>query len=355
MRDWMHRQLGVVFVLFLAVIATAAHKARAETAGQPSRPETTSSIAERALKSVVLVVTRDSDGYPLAIGSGFVVKDGIVATCHHLVDGAHSGFVKSVGKSGQSAIKGLVASDAYRDLILLKVPELKASPLPLAQGVEPTVGEEIYVAGNPLGLEGTFSEGIISGIRKVEDESLIQLTAPVSSGSSGSAVLNRQGEVIGVAAAVVKGGQNLNFAVPAFHLARLIERAHDVEPLSKIAEAKEDRESLLQQHESEVAEGLVTYRFELKGWARFSFVVKNNLRRPVKNVCWLVVVYDERGRPLDFDSGKNAYLTIPPGLAKPIGGKIDDDIAGAVENADVRILSFEVIREHKPLDELLFE
>ena len=167
--------------------------------------------------------------------------------------------------------------------------------------------------------------------------------------------------MIGVAAAVVKHGQNLNFALPVNHLAKLMKQTHSVKPLSKVGGAEQEKKSVLQQHESEVAEGLVAYGFDgpdLPG--DFSFVVKNNLDRPVKNVRWLVVVYDKKGRPLDFDSGETPHgslftLKIPPKLAKPVEGSIDSNICLQVESADMRILSFEVIEERKSLDDLLFE
>jgi len=85
-------------------------------------------------------------------------------------------------------------------------------------------GDEIYVIGNPEGLEGTFSKGVISGIRSIDGRSYFQITAPISPGSSGGPVLNASGEVIGVAVASWRTGQNLNFAIPVFYVRSLLSR-----------------------------------------------------------------------------------------------------------------------------------
>src|SRR5439155_12805276 len=107
-----------------------------------------------------------------------------------------------------------VGQDFERDLALLKVAGVKAASLPLGDAGKMAIGDEVYAVGNPRGLEGTFSPGIVSGIRQTTSETLLQITAPISPGSSGGAVLNRRGEVIGIAVATIREGQNLKFAVP---------------------------------------------------------------------------------------------------------------------------------------------
>ena len=93
------------------------------------------------------------------------------------------------------------------------------------------VGETVYAVGNPRGLEGTFSQGIISSIRPVGIDKLIQITAPLSPGSSGGPVLNRKGEVIGVSVLTIRDGQNLNFAIPSIHLSALLAKPANLQPL----------------------------------------------------------------------------------------------------------------------------
>src|SRR5262249_19291832 len=88
--------------------------------------------------------------------------------------------------------------------------------LGIAVGEDPVVGTKIYTIGSPQGLDATLSEGIVSGYR-TRSESLprLQFTAPVSPGSSGGPLLDATGRVAGVVTALRRGGQNLNFAVPA--------------------------------------------------------------------------------------------------------------------------------------------
>ena len=86
------------------------------------------------------------------------------------------------------------------------------------------IGQDVFVLGNPQGLEGSISTGILSttGLRQIGQENLLQITAPISGGSSGGPVVNSRGEVLGVTVSSLKNGQNLNFAVPASFLANLM-------------------------------------------------------------------------------------------------------------------------------------
>ncbi len=146
-------------------------------------------VAQKAFQSVVLLVMEDRNGQPLALGSGFFVRDGVVATNMHVIEGAAKGHAKLIGQKSKYEVGGIVARDTAHDLVLLAVTEARAPVLPLGQsGV--AVGDEVYVVGNPLGLEGTFSAGIISGIRQLGPDTLLQITAPISPGSSGGPVLD---------------------------------------------------------------------------------------------------------------------------------------------------------------------
>ena len=198
-------------------------------AGQAQTPE---QIAQNALNSTVILTTtigRNSQG------SGFFVGDGVVVTNHHVIKGATAATVKLVGTEQESDIEGYIAIDADRDLAILKVANLYAPPLPLGDSDTIRVAETVYAVGNPRGLEGTVSEGIISNIQPDGNSGIrgevIQMTAPISEGSSGGAVLNSKGEVIGIAASVRNDGQNLNFAIPVNALKALLNRAGPVRPL----------------------------------------------------------------------------------------------------------------------------
>ena len=192
-------------------------------------------IARVAFKSVVLLQMDDSNGQPLSLGSGFFVSDGIIATNAHVIEGASGGMANLVGDTHTLPILGIVAVDRSADLALLKVAS-SAPSLALGPSTSPSVGDNVYVVGNPLGLEGTFSEGIISGVRHIDEDSVLQMSAPISPGSSGGPVMDSFGAVIGIAEATISTGQNLNFAVPVSYLSKLLATANkqlSVSPLGQ--------------------------------------------------------------------------------------------------------------------------
>ena len=195
--------------------------------------QTVPEIAEKALAATVYLEMQDSNGKTLGFGSGFFVKPNLIATNYHVIAGASSGTAKLVGKSTTYKIEGRTATSKYDDLVLLKVSVSGINPLPLGNSDAVKIGETVYVAGNPKGLEGTFSDGIISGRHGGPAKGRIQITAPISPGSSGGPMLNNKGEVIGIAFMTIEGGQNLNFAIPSLYLKTLLSLSGTVKPLSQ--------------------------------------------------------------------------------------------------------------------------
>jgi tetratricopeptide (TPR) repeat protein len=183
-------------------------------------------VIKRVMPATVLVVTYDASGQILFQGSGFFVSEkGEVITNYHVMSGANSAVVKLPDGSVYKIID-VLAEDITSDLIKLKVDTdgSKVQCLPLNKALA-EVGEKIVVIGSPQGLESTVSDGIVSAVRVVEGfGNIIQITAPISPGSSGSAVVNMKGEVVGVASAQILEGQNLNFVVPAGKITELKER-----------------------------------------------------------------------------------------------------------------------------------
>ena len=193
--------------------------------------QTVPDIAEKALAATVYLEMQDSNGKILGFGSGFFVKPNLIATNYHVIAGAASGTAKLVGKHNAYEIEGFTATSTYDDLVLLKVSVPGINPLSLGNSDAVKIGETVYVPGNPKGLEGTFSDGIISGRHGGHAQGRIQMTAPISPGSSGGPVLNKKGEVIGVSYMIVEGGQNLNFAIPSLYLKTLLALSGTVKPL----------------------------------------------------------------------------------------------------------------------------
>ncbi|HVS83949.1 MAG TPA: S1C family serine protease [Pyrinomonadaceae bacterium] len=227
------RTVPVVFFIVLLLTAPITAQRPQPTERKNSQSALTArEIAKKALQAVVVIVTEDSNGKPLALGSGFQVRPGIVATNYHVIKGARSARAKFQNQYSYW-IGGTVAIDETNDLVLLRLSSspyddildlpLKDRILSLASGpVE--IGDTVFAVGNPEGLEGTFSQGIVSALRGTD---YIQVTAPISHGSSGGPVLNKYGQVIGVAIGVIEEGQNLNFAIPVSKLVELLNRADD--------------------------------------------------------------------------------------------------------------------------------
>ena len=195
--------------------------------------QTAPQIAEKALAATVYLEMQDSNGVPLGFGSGFFVGDNLIATNYHVIEGAARGTAKLVDQFITYTIEGVTATDKTNDLALLKVTMSGINPLPLGNSSDVKIGETVYVAGNPRGLEGTFSNGIISSRRDPYAKERLQMTAPISPGSSGGPVLNSKGEVIGVSFMTLVGGQNLNFAIPSRYLTELLTESTPAKPLAE--------------------------------------------------------------------------------------------------------------------------
>ena len=172
-------------------------------------------FAEDVLAATVYLEMTDAQVLPISYGSGFFISREHIVTNYHVIAGAVHGTAKIVGKTRTYLIQGIIAIDVDNDLALLQVTIPGIKPLRLGDNDKVRVGDQVYVAGSPKGLEGTFSDGIISRISRGGGKEYLQMTAPISSGSSGGPVLNSKGKVIGIAFMAIKGGQNLNVAINA--------------------------------------------------------------------------------------------------------------------------------------------
>jgi len=276
-------------------------------------------------------VMEDANGQPISLGSGFFVRTNIIASNFHVIEGASKGYAKLIGTKTKYDITGLMGLDATNDLVLLTVADANSPSLSLADSHKAAVGDEVFVAGNPQGLEGTFSQGIVSGIRDLDSGTLLQITAPISPGSSGGPVLNSDGKVIGISVATFKSGQNLNFAIPANYLAALLAapNTNSVTPFNHDAttrQGKSNLDNLGGRSTDGVTGGQFTWRdqlFERDG--DFTFTLQNKLNDSVKNIYCLVVFYDRNDSPIDI-AVVRYQGTIPSGLGKRITGEVDGSI-----------------------------
>ena len=190
-------------------------------------------LAEKALAATVFLEMVYVNGQPLGFGSGFFVQHDQIATNFHVIAGASRGTAKLVGEPATYAIEGITASDVENDLAILKVSDSSVQPLPLGDSDTVQFGDTVYVSGNPKESEGTFSDGTISGPREIGNQTLLQMTAPISPGGSGGPVLNENGEVIGLSFVTLEDGQSHDCVIPSNYLKALISKSEAVKPLAE--------------------------------------------------------------------------------------------------------------------------
>ncbi len=175
----------------------------------------TQDIASMYWNSAVSISTYDSYSQNVGQGSGFVVSpDGVIVTNNHVVKPGQTPLIIFPNKTYYYA--SVLKRDSINDIAILKIKADNLPIIPLGESGKISVGDKIVVIGSLLGLQNTVTEGIVSAIRVSEDKriKILQISAPISPGSSGSPVINMLGQCVGIATMYVEKGQNLNFAVP---------------------------------------------------------------------------------------------------------------------------------------------
>ena len=213
-------------LLTLASLAAAPAAAQRTAAPQNASLQATPTprqIAARAHAALLMIRALDANGETLGLGTGFVVSpDGKFVTNYHVIQEAARLSVKLLDGAEYHDVS-LVAADPASDLALMQVPGASGlAALPMGSDAQMEVGDRVFVMGNPLGMGGTFTDGMVSGKRPLEGVAMLQISAPISAGSSGGPVMNERGEVIGVATMMVMGGQTLTMAVPVRYLSRML-------------------------------------------------------------------------------------------------------------------------------------
>ena len=189
------------------------------------------SVYKRVLPSVVNITSRQvvfnffygtvpQEGQ----GSGFILdRAGHVLTNFHVVEGANRGIQVMLSNKSSYAAK-VVGTDKVHDLALLQINAPNLQPVTLANSSDLSVGQEVYAIGNPFGLSGTMTRGIISSIRSIRNgdgapiEDAIQTDAAINPGNSGGPLLNSRGDVIGINTMIASNGADqssgIGFAIP---------------------------------------------------------------------------------------------------------------------------------------------
>jgi S1-C subfamily serine protease len=199
----------------LAMQAKPADPATTESTASPAADNGNPGqrIYRRGMPLTCLIVTFQ-DGKTANLGSGLLVsKDGLVITNNHVIDKAENLAVRCGDRESVARIR---KRSKEPDLALLATTLKSKESFILNQTYsQDLIGLDVFVIGNPYGLESTFSTGVISGLREIDGVRYIQISAPISPGNSGGPVILRDGTVIGVATMGLKVGQNLNFAIAA--------------------------------------------------------------------------------------------------------------------------------------------
>ncbi len=179
-------------------------------------------ISEKVAPSVFYIMVGDSNGEPLATGSGFfVTEDGVAVTNYHVIEDTGTGIIETIDEKVYE-ITNIIAFDKDLDIAIIKVGKTEiftgevAESFPavtLADSDNIKAGQRIFTLGSPQGLKNTISDGIISNVSR-EEGKLIQITAPIQHGSSGGALINEYGEVLGITSGAFNEMGNLNYAVP---------------------------------------------------------------------------------------------------------------------------------------------
>lgn len=170
----------------------------------------------RLAENVVMISVYDSNNTCIKTGSGVIfTKSGYILTNFHVVSGGAYYEIILENRVERSYTSTIIKYSDFYDLAIIRIePSDKYIPVLKPQNEKRLVrGQKVVAIGSPLGLFNSVSDGIISGFRVIRDVEMVQFTAPISPGSSGGALLNRYGQLIGLITAGFSEGQNINLAV----------------------------------------------------------------------------------------------------------------------------------------------
>jgi len=189
----------------------------------PSQVLSPADITAHATPAIVSVRAGDS------LGTGFIVRpDGWIATNFHVVRGSTSVTIV-LSDHREFPVVEIMNANRQHDLVILRIDAHALPVLTVGDSDAVRPGDSVLAIGHPLGLEDTVSNGLISAIRHIHSGlTVLQVSAPIAPGSSGGPLFNDHGEVIGVATAFMKSGQNLNFGLPSKYVQELVDRPHPI-------------------------------------------------------------------------------------------------------------------------------
>lgn len=260
--------------------------------------KSTKEIYNNSKGSVVLLISYDKEGMPSSLGSGFFFEKNKIASNFHVVKGSSKITYRLIGDTKSYEVKSISSASESLDLAILDVNE-SFLPLNVTEIAKTDIGDKVVAIGNPRGLEGSVSEGIISAVRTTEKINIIQTTTPISPGSSGGPLFNKEGQVIGITTATRVDSQNLNFAMPASLILTLKSKGLKWEPVVKNDTSKKG-----------------TNGIELSGVKFPDYSLHNKNNYGITKLKYVIILRDpETNKPIDFFIPESTD-EIPAGLAK---------------------------------------
>jgi S1-C subfamily serine protease/regulator of sirC expression with transglutaminase-like and TPR domain len=220
-----------LLLLFSVYSVCSVVEAAPKTKAPLPKPQTTADLAESIAPSLVKITQMGREGAD-GIGSGFIVSaDGLIATNLHVIGEARRLQVEMHdGKT--HAVTSIHATDAHRDLALLKIDAKNLKPLPLGDSQKVRQGESVVAMGAPEGLAFSIVQGVLSATREIDGNDMLQIAIPIEKGNSGGPLLDMRGKVLGILTLKHIKTDNLGFAMPVNALKDLIEKPNPV-PMSR--------------------------------------------------------------------------------------------------------------------------
>jgi S1-C subfamily serine protease len=208
----------------------------------PPPPLSGGEIYKEFARSVVRIEQKNEKGDGGWVGTGFIVAaDGKILTNYHVIRNSKEATVRLADGDVYDTVEVLDV-DPRKDIALLKIKAIDLSPVKIGHSNSLQIGDVVYSLSNPLGLlDNTLSEGIISSVRQMDGYRLLQITAPISHGSSGGPLFNTKGEVIGITTSTITQGQSLNFAIMIDYARGMLASPSSARPLASVYDPEPQR------------------------------------------------------------------------------------------------------------------
>ncbi|KNY29173.1 YceG family protein [Pseudobacteroides cellulosolvens] len=207
-----------------SITITAPHTVRRDHSGNGRREMSLEELAALSTSTVMILAFNEAGEF-LHRGSGVVIgNNGLIVTNYHVLQGAcfFGVLFEGMDEERPYVTYTVINANVHKDLALIKI-NFRTPPIEISRTGDLVRGQRVVAIGSPFGLMNTFSDGIVSGFRQYDRFDFIQITTPTSSGSSGGALLNMFGELVGITTAGFHEGQNLSLAVPSKYIIELLE------------------------------------------------------------------------------------------------------------------------------------